>query len=153
MQKLLFLLLLMGTLLMACNKDLSPEEQLAKDKEDIEKYLKDKGLTAKSTASSLYYIITEEGSGSNPTVNNTVTVKYKGYLLDGSVFDQTTGAQTATFPLSQVIPGWQEGIPLFKKSGKGTLLIPSYLAYGPQSVGSIPSNSPLVFEIELVDFK
>jgi FKBP-type peptidyl-prolyl cis-trans isomerase FkpA len=153
MQKLLYLMLLTGILLSACNKDLSPEEQLAKDKEDIEKYLKDKGLTAKSTASGLYYIITEEGSGNNPTVNNTVTVKYKGYLLDGSIFDQTTGSQTATFPLSNVIPGWQEGIPLFKKGGKGTLLIPSYLAYGPQSVGSIPANSPLIFDIELIDFK
>lgn len=139
--------------IIACNKDLSPEEQLQKDIEEIQKYLSDKGLTATTTDSGLHYIITQEGTGGHPTLQNTVTVKYKGYLLDGTVFDETTGAQTATFPLTNLIKGWQEGIPLLKKGGKGTFLLPSVLGYGPQgSSGSIPPNAPLVFEIELVNF-
>ena len=138
--------------LFACNKDLSPEEQLQKDIELIKQYLSDKALTASSTASGLHYIITKEGTGGQPTLQNTVTVKYKGYLLDGSVFDETTGTETATFPLTNLIKGWQEGIPLLKKGGKGTFLLPSALGYGPSGSGSIPANAPLVFEIELVNF-
>ncbi|MFN9955636.1 MAG: FKBP-type peptidyl-prolyl cis-trans isomerase, partial [bacterium] len=73
-------------------------------------------------------------------------------LLDGTIFDQTTGNQTATFPLANLIPGWQEGIPLLQKGGKGTFLLPSALGYGPNPVGPIPANSVLIFEIELIDF-
>ena len=67
------------------------------------------------------------------------------------MFDQTTSGP-ATFPLSRVIAGWQEGIPLFKKGGKGLLLIPSTIAYGSRGAGSIPPNAPIAFEVELVDF-
>lgn len=138
--------------LVACKDDLSPEEQLQEDIKLIQQYLSDKGLTATSTASGLHYTITKEGTGGHPTLQNTVTVKYKGYLLDGTVFDETTGTETATFPLTNLIKGWQEGIPLLKKGGKGTFLLPSALAYGPDGSGSIPANAPLVFEIELVNF-
>jgi FKBP-type peptidyl-prolyl cis-trans isomerase FkpA len=141
--------LLLGlTLLFACNKD-----HLKQDKEDIKQYLSDNNLTATETASGLHYIITKEGSGANPTLQNTVTVRYKGYLLDGTVFDQTQGSQTATFPLNGLIQGWQEGIPLLKKGGKGTFFIPSELGYGGQAQGSIPAWSVLIFEIELVNFQ
>ena len=54
-----------------------------------------------------------------------------------------------TFPLSNVIQGWQEGIPLFSEGGSGVLLIPSALGYGGQAVGSIPANSVLIFEVSL----
>jgi FKBP-type peptidyl-prolyl cis-trans isomerase len=107
---------------------------------------------AQSTASGLYYIITQEGTGDHPTLQSTVKVRYKGYRLNGDVFDQTSGTSTATFPLTQLILGWQEGIPLLKKGGKGTFFCPSDLAYGSQQVGDIPPNSVLIFEIELVDF-
>ncbi len=79
-------------------------------------------------------------------------VKYKGYLTDGTVFDQTTGSLSATFSLSGLIEGWQEGIPLLKKGGKGTFFLPSALGYGPSGAGSIPPNTVLIFEIELLDF-
>lgn len=152
MNKLLFLSLGLF-LFVACQKELSPEEQLQKDLELIKKYLSDNNLAADSTNSGLHYIITKEGTGSNPDINSTVTVKYKGYLLDGSVFDETSSSSTATFPLSNLIQGWQEGIPLLKKDGKGTFFIPSYLGYGSSQVGSIPANSVLIFEIELVKFQ
>ena len=129
----------------------SPEEQLAKDIKKIEQYLSDNGLTAQSTASGLHYIIEVEGTGGHPDIDSEVTVDYKGYFLDGEVFDETTSAP-ATFPLQNVILGWQEGIPLFKKGDKGKLFLPSGLAYGTNPPSGIPSNAVLAFDVELVDF-
>jgi len=137
---------------LSCLKDVSPEEQLEIDIQKIKDYLAANNLTATETASGLHYIITQEGTGSNPTLQSNVTVRYKGYLLDGMVFDETSGSATATFPLSNLIAAWQEGIPLLKKGGKGTFFSPSALAYGPNGVSGIPGNSVLIFEIELVNF-
>jgi len=149
------LFLLAALTLGACakdkNKDLSPEEQLEADILMIQEYLADNNLTAQSTASGLHYIIQTPGTGANPTLASQVTVHYKGYFLDGKVFDQTT-SNPATFPLSNVIRGWQEGIPLFKKGGKGVLLIPSALGYGRNPPPSIPRNAVLVFDVELLNF-
>lgn len=131
---------------------LSPEEQFQEDIRIIQQYLVDNNLTADSTTAGLHYIITQEGSGGHPNQQSTVTVKYKGYLTDGTVFDETTGNETATFPLSNLIEGWQIGIPLLKKGGKGTFLLPSAIGYGPYGSGSIPPNTVLIFEIELIDF-
>jgi FKBP-type peptidyl-prolyl cis-trans isomerase FkpA len=155
MKYLLSSLLLLSVLLAAsCKKVLSPEEQLQADKDKIKEYLTSKNLTATERPSGLHYIITTEGSGEKPTLNNSVTVRYKGYLLDGTVFDQTQGTQTRAFDLRRLISSWQEGIPLLKKGGKGTFLVPSYLGYGSQgSGGLIPPNAVLIFEIELVDFR
>jgi FKBP-type peptidyl-prolyl cis-trans isomerase len=100
----------------------------------------------------LHYIITEAGSGGNPNVNNTVKVNYVGKLLKNEkVFDETNGTPVS-FKLSNLIEGWQEGIPKLKKGGKGTFYIPSALGYGPYGSGDIPGNATLIFEIELVDF-
>lgn len=120
------------------------------DEEKIKVYIADNKLNATATGSGLYYVIYTQGTGVNPTINNNVTVKYSGRLHDGTVFD-TSPNTGATFPLKSVIQGWQEGIPYFKKGGKGVLLIPSALGYGAQQQGSIPANSVLVFDIELLD--
>ncbi len=137
---------------LSCLKDVSPEEQLEIDIQKIKDYLVANNLTATETPSGLHYIITLEGAGGNPNLLSNVTVKYKGYLLDGMVFDETSGSATATFPLGNLIEAWQEGIPLLKKGGKGTFFSPSALAYGPNGVSGIPGNSVLIFEIELVNF-
>lgn len=150
----LLLLLAFSLTLSSCLKDLpTPEEQLATDKKIIEDYLKSKNLTAQSTASGLYYIIDQPGGGGHPTLQSTVTVEYKGYFTNGSVFDQTEAGKTATFPLNGVIQGWQEGIPLFQKGGKGTLLVPSGLGYGPYGQAPIGANTVIIFDVTLVDFK
>lgn len=130
----------------------TPEEQLEKDIQLIKDYLADNNLTAIERPSGLHYFVTQEGTGDNPSPLATVTVRYKGYTLDGTVFDQTSGNETATFKLTDLIEAWQEGIPLLKESGKGTFLSPSALAYGPNGVGGIAPNSVLIFEIELVSF-
>jgi len=150
----LFLLLFALSAFSACKKDneqVDPAIQLQTDIDLIETYLADNNLVAESTPSGLYYIINEEGNGNHPTINDVVSVNYKGYFLDGQVFDQTTG-NPAIFPLGNVIAGWQEGIQLFKKGGNGILLIPSQLAYGSNPRTGIPANSVLVFDVELVNF-
>ena len=151
--KYLFSLFFIGLLIMGCGKEeqLSQEEQLAIDRASIEQYLSDNNLTAEVTPEGIYYIIEEPGTGGNPDVFSTVIVNYKGYFLDGEVFDQTPGSPI-TFALTSVIAGWTLGIPLFQKGGKGTLLIPSYLGYGTIGQGPIGPNTPLIFDVELINF-
>ena len=136
-----------------CKKDdgLSYEEQLALDIQKIQAYLSDNNLTAEATPSGLHFIVETEGNGQFPGPGAVVTVYYKGYFLDGNVFDQT-GTQPATFSLNSVITGWREGIPKFSKGGKGKLLLPSGLAYGSNPPGGIPANAVMIFDVELVDF-
>ncbi len=126
-------------------------KQLCLDIHKIETYLADNSLDADTTSSGLRYIIEEEGTGNFPDLNDMVEVHYKGYFLNGDVFDQTTGT-AATFPLNGVIPGWQEGMQLFKKGGNGILFLPSKLGYGITPPAGIPTNSVLIFDVELVDF-
>lgn len=149
------ILLLALLSLLGCRKDDSAAKQLETDVLIIEEYLAAKGLTAERTASGLHYIIQDPGSGTGfPNVNSRVTVGYKGYLTNDQVFDQSPAGQPASFFLFQVIRGWQEGIPLLRKGGKALLLIPSALAYGPNSPSAlIPPNAVLIFEVELVDFQ
>lgn len=132
----------------ACSKDepqLPPEEQ-------IQKYLTDNNLTAQKTSTGLYYIIEEEGTGRRPNVNNEVTVHYHGELVNGTVFDSSIRRGTpATFRLTNVIVGWQIGIPLFKEGGKGKLIVPPSLGYGSQGQGAVPGDAVMIFDVELID--
>ena len=119
----------------------------------IDIYLAEKGWTAQTLENGLHYIIDEPGIGTEfPTLNSEVQVHYHGTLENGNVLDSTQGGEAAIFSLNGVIPGWQLGIPLFKKGGKGKLIIPPSLAYGNSGSGGIPSNAVLIFEIELVSF-
>jgi FKBP-type peptidyl-prolyl cis-trans isomerase len=118
----------------------------------IEKYMADNEIEgAIKTKEGMYIKIEEEGSSEKPTVSNNVTIQYKGYLLDHTVFDQTDG-DTRTFPLGGLIAGWQIGIPYIGKGGKCKLIIPPHIGYGANAMGDIPANSILVFDIELDDF-
>jgi FKBP-type peptidyl-prolyl cis-trans isomerase FkpA len=136
-------------LISSCKKEEDNNEQAAIDKELIEQYISDNQLNAQSAPSGLHYVILKTGSGDHPTIYSTVTVSYKGYLLNGDVFDENLAF---TSRLSSLIQGWQEGIPLIGKGGKIKLLVPSDLGYGSQQQGSIPANSVLVFDITLYDF-
>jgi FKBP-type peptidyl-prolyl cis-trans isomerase FkpA len=120
------------------------------ESEQIEKYIKDNNLKAEKTTEGLYYVIDEPGGSDKPKLSSTVTINYRGYLLNLKEFDK---GNNVSFPLNQLIEGWKIGIPKFGKGGKGKLLIPSRLGYGPNTVGSIPANSILIFDIELLDWK
>jgi FKBP-type peptidyl-prolyl cis-trans isomerase FkpA len=104
-----------------------------------------------TTESGLQYEVLRDGSGPKPHVTDTVTVNYKGTLIDGTVFDSSYDrGQPATFPLMQVVPGWRQGIPLMPVGSKYKLYIPPELGYGSQDKGTIPPNSVLIFEVELL---
>ena len=156
--KTLLFSLLAVVLLAACNKDDDPipvnPNQLADDILLIDAYLSTNGLTAQKTASGLHYIIEEEGTGTDyPEADSDVIIYYKGYLMDGTVFDQTENGSPATFNLQGVVAGWGEGVRFFKKGGKGKLFLPSGLAYGTLGSGTaIAPNTPIIFDIELVNF-
>ena len=128
----------------SCKKDgdLTQSEQLVQDIEKIENYLKDHQLTAQKTNTGLHYIISEEGTGSNPTVNSTINVQYEGKFLDDSQFEEGN----ITAPLRNMIQGWIEGVQLFKTGGRGRLFIPSYLAYGTTGSGKVPPNTVIIFD-------
>ncbi len=109
------------------------------------------------TQSGLYYKINNVGSGNKPSVGQTVSVHYKGMLLDKTEFDSSFKRNNPiefTLGIGQVIPGWDEGLMLLKKGSSATLVIPPELAYGSSGAGGvIPPNSTLIFEVELVDIK
>lgn len=118
------------------------------DDEIITDYLDENNIDAEKHVSGLYYRITQEGNGQHPNATSYVEVNYKGYLLDGEVFDQGTIER----PLSIFIQGWQIGIPLVSKGGSIQLFVPSYLAYGRQGSGAIPPNTVLIFDVDLINF-
>ncbi len=130
------------------------EEQLAIDLQAIDAYLAEKTITAQTTTSGLRYIISSLGDNNNvkPAANSVVTVRYKGYFLDGKVFDETEGLEVSQFNVGGVVQGFGEGLQLLNKNGKGTFFIPSGLGYGRFGSGPIDPNTPIIFDIELVDF-
>ncbi len=151
MKKLLLFLLPVVLTMFAC-KDARPQSDI--DEEKIKDYLKANHINAqRDDYSRIYYVIQDPGSGNNPNTNSYVKIKYKGYLLDGTVFDQTDGDETYESPLRGFISGWQIAVPLLKPGGKGTFYIPSGLAYGRYGNGSIPPNEVLAFDIELISFR
>ena len=116
--------------------------------EEIVEYIEANDLVATESETGLYYIIEEEGSGEQPTATSNVTVAYKGYYTDGTVFDESN-EDGVSFDLDKVIPGWTEGIQYFKEGGSGKLLIPSSLAYGRGGNQSIPGGAVLIFDVNL----
>jgi FKBP-type peptidyl-prolyl cis-trans isomerase FkpA len=134
-------------LFVSCSNDDSDFEP--QTEADILQYIEDNNLIATRSNSGLFYVIDNEGTGARPTASSNVTVAYKGYLLDGSVFDQSD-ANGVSFGLDQVIAGWTEGITYFKEGGEGLLLIPSNLGYGNNGYGPIPGGAVLVFDIRLI---
>ena len=108
------------------------------------------GLTMTEHSSGIQYQIISAGVGPTATLTSDVSVRYTGKKMDGSVFESVSGTPI-TFTLGQVIPGWQLAIPLIQEGGLIRVLIPSSLAYGCTGKGSIPANSVLYFEIQLVD--
>jgi FKBP-type peptidyl-prolyl cis-trans isomerase FkpA len=128
----------------------------------IEAYIASKGLKlTKKSPQGVYICVTQDGTGDNVRQGATVTMNYTGYNLEGKKFDSNVDpsfkhVQPFEFPLGsgQVIPGWDDAIGLLNKGAKATIIIPSYLAYGPQEKGDvIKPNTILAFDIEVVDFK
>ncbi|WP_114787998.1 FKBP-type peptidyl-prolyl cis-trans isomerase [Vibrio tetraodonis] len=105
----------------------------------------------KKTESGLLYQVVTPAKGEQPKDTDTVQVHYKGTLIDGTQFDSSYDrGEPAIFPLNRVISGWTEGVQLMPVGSKYKFVIPPELAYGEQDTPSIPANSTLVFEVELL---
>jgi FKBP-type peptidyl-prolyl cis-trans isomerase FklB len=133
------------------------KEQAAKNLSVSKAFLAENGKKEgiKTLPSGLEYKVLTEGSGKMPKAEDTVTVHYKGTLIDGTEFDSSyKRGQPATFKVKGVIKGWTEALQLMKEGSKWQLFIPPELGYGERAAGpQIPPNSALIFEVELISVK
>jgi FKBP-type peptidyl-prolyl cis-trans isomerase len=145
------------TLISGCDKENGCKSVPVEDERAIlEAFNASIGMNATRHSTGVYYEILEPGSDNKPKAASTIYVKYKGTLLNGTVFDQQTNPGRTGFVLNNLIDGWKVTIPYIGKGGSIRISVPSSLAYGCQGQPSanppIAPNSPLYFEIELVDF-
>lgn len=142
------LLALVFAFMVSCSSSDSEKDYRVENDEEIAAYVAANGLDAEKTASGLYYVMEEEGSGVQISRTSNVTVSYKGKYINGTVFDDSEG-ELVSFNLQEVITGWAEGLTYFKEGGKGQLLVPAHLGYGSNDYNGIPGGSVLIFEINI----
>ena len=136
------------SLFVSCSSD-DEKDYVTLNEKEITDYIAENNLVAEKSSTGLYYIIDNEGTGEQPTFASNVTVAYKGYFTNGTVFDESN-EEGASFNLQGVIAGWTEGITYFKEGGSGKLLIPAHLGYGNSGRGSIPGGAVIIFDIDLI---
>lgn len=137
-----FSILMLSLFLISCGDD--PNDFLT-----IDEYVEANSLQTEVTSSGLHYIIHDRGENETPSLSSNINIDYRGYFLGGGNFDQ---GNDVSFPLQNLILGWQEGIQLIGRGGSITLLVPSRFAYGSRGSGSIPGNTDIGFDITLHDF-
>ncbi len=135
-----------------------PQSQGQKDRNAIINYAIDKVLDVQSTESQLYYQVLRPGEGAPIEWGDRLRAHYKGYFLDGKVFDSSYRRdEPLEFYLGNTIPGWNEGLEKIKVGGKILLLVPSHLGYGEEGLKSgkgkvlVPPHEALAFEIEVLE--
>ncbi|MBN1198986.1 MAG: FKBP-type peptidyl-prolyl cis-trans isomerase, partial [Bacteroidales bacterium] len=135
-------------------KEMEKLENKNQEAAKLNAYIKENNITVKPTASGLYYIEVEKGTGVKAEPGKKVKVHYTGKLLDGTKFDSSLDrGEPFSFTLGQgqVIQGWDEGIGMMNVGGKAKLIIPSSIAYGDREMGTIKPYNTLVFDVELID--
>ena len=152
------LLLSLALLLSACGDKKWPEGVQGSPTEVT--YAPDLGVDLarmQRSASGLYSLDVQPGTGAVAQPGNTITVHYTGLLSNGDQFDSSrTGGEPFLFRLGQgdVIPGWDEGVAGMRAGGRRRLVVPPDLAYGPEGAGGvIPPNATLVFDVELLEVR
>jgi len=102
----------------------------------------------------LQFKVLAEGSGKAPQATDTVTVNYKGTLVNGTEFDNSyKRGKPTTFQVGKVIKGWTEALQLMKEGSRWQVFIPPQLGYGERGAGPVPPNSTLIFEVELISVR
>ena len=131
------------------------EGQIKDEENAIQEYVLKNNLKPENAGSGLYYVEIEKGTGKQPKKGELVRVNYTAKLLkSGKVVESTNnnGAKKEIeLTAGYFMPGLIEGICLMRDGGKATLIIPSHLAYGASGSHNVPPNSPLVFEVELIE--
>jgi len=130
-----------------CNAATVTTKAPAAEVSALKQYIDANKIPATADDRGFYYTIQSPRMGHKPAVCSDVTVNYVGKLTNGTTFDS---GNSVSFGLNQLIIGWQEGIPLIAPGGSITLYLPPSLAYGAQAQGSIPANSILIFQIDLL---
>ncbi|MBO9618102.1 MAG: FKBP-type peptidyl-prolyl cis-trans isomerase [Niabella sp.] len=126
-------------------------QPVAAEMPTMQKYAADSSITATQDATGILYQIIDPGTGAQPAATDSITINYVGRLVStGQLFDANNNV---TFKLSELIEGWQIGIPKIKVGGKIKLIMQSSLAYGCTGAGPIAPNQPLYFYIELLGTK
>lgn len=171
--KLILAMLVVAIIISSCKKEpaYDAEKQLAADEVTIKAFLANNNITAQRHESGIYYVLTSPGTGSYPysDLNTTsITVKYSGKLLSGHEFDSNTTGVTfgpPQFPngLNNLIDAWKVAMAPkadggiveggLQNGGRIRIITPSLYGYGPNPTGSIPANSILDFDIELIEVK
>ena len=114
-------------------------------------FAKSDSITVTKDTSGMYYQIIDTGNGGTPTITSMLTVTYTATFLNGVIFDSATNSVLNNYTLSQLIRGWQLGLPKIRENGRIKLLLPSTLAYGCAGAGNIVApNTPVYFDITLL---
>jgi FKBP-type peptidyl-prolyl cis-trans isomerase len=149
----LFIALAMGV--SSCSVDNPVEQEVSKNDTDIQNYLKQRNLTYQKTSDGMYYSIVSAGATTAPAVADLVTLHYKLSLLDGTFVDSTSKvagqSKSLIFGISQSL--FTLPVSLLKAGDKGTFLLPSSLAFGANTFGSVPAYSVIKAEVEVVSIK
>jgi FKBP-type peptidyl-prolyl cis-trans isomerase FkpA len=120
---------------------------------NLRTFINTNGISATEDPRGFFYHIIFAGAGTeSPVPSDSVEVKYKGTLTSGTIFDSTRAGTTAKFLLSDLITGWQVGLPLLKQGGVMDLYLPSSFGYGCNGNGPIPGGAITIFRMELVNF-
>lgn len=145
-------------LVIGCKKDEvtnsnSPEIEASQMKDWLDANVKS-NKNIDTTTTGLYYIVDKVGSGPKVLTGDSLTVKYTGMFMNGTVFDSSSSFSYVHKATGQrMIQGWEEGIEVLSKGGSAIFLIPSAKAYGDYGYAIIPPFSPLLFTIEVIDIK
>jgi FKBP-type peptidyl-prolyl cis-trans isomerase FkpA len=155
MRKLIFVLPIILFASLSCGKTSTSgctPVTVASEQTALVSYCTTNSINYTAHSSGILYEIVNPGSGTSPTLSSRIYITYSGQLFNGTVFDSQSNASLTGWSLSSLIDGWKIGLPLIKKGGRIKLVIPSSLAYGCAGSGTtIPANTPLFFDISLVD--
>jgi FKBP-type peptidyl-prolyl cis-trans isomerase len=148
----------MGVVLLAgCSKNNGCRPvPIENEKAQLEAFNTEIGMNGTWDSRGFFHEVIARGSNNTPQQTSTIFVRYKGTFLDGKVFEQQTVPGNTGFVLNNMIDAWKYAIPMIGKGGKIRISLASAIGYGCQGASRgavpIPPNSPLFFEIELVDF-